>query len=712
MLYRNDLFERDGITYRLLTADPASNTAWVIDVSDATSWPLEALYHELAEYEPVQISAASFSAPTKAAEKVRAQAWTRVQALLADHSDLFIPNRRNRAIAEAAAKLKCSPRTLAKDLRRYWQRGQNRDALLPDYCKCGRTVTGVTAGRGSTPKQGYAIFQVTDTDCVNFKEILERNGGYLKDERVTLTAAYKQLVNRHYSFIDGNGDRFVNTPGARPTVRQFRYYLDKHYRLETRLRGRKGNSEFELNHRARLNTTKNDCQGVGDKYEIDATIVDLYTVAEDDVRVIVGKATLYLVIDRKSNLVVGFYLGLEHPSWSGAMEAILSIAEDKAKLCAKYGVAYNPEDWPAHEIFPKEFLADRGDMISGSSDRVCDGLYITVTNLPPKRADWKPHVECEFKLVQASIKEVAPGYDPPANATRRQGKHYEKDACLNVTELGKILLEAVLKRNRSEMLDYELSLKEIADGIRPNPISIWNHNIRSQVGQLTRYTGEHVRLKLLPRRMAVVTDQGILLRGCYYSCPLALAGDWFVKARKKRFPLQIAYDSRLVDSIYVLDPDYTREPVRAELTPRSEKYRGISFAEVERYESLRKAIRNESEHSRLQHDINFINACEPTVSAAKKRLADAGKGVSRSARKEDTKAARSEELRKERQGRVMPRAPVALDTNVAAVIPIDRLPPARTATEDQPLRDGSVSPIQPLTRDELIQRARNRMRTH
>src|SRR5690606_24251979 len=83
---------------------------------------------------------------------------------------------------------------------------------------------------------------------------------------------------------------------------------------------------------------RSDCLGVGHYYEIDATIADIYLVSSEDVNKIIGKPTLYLIIDRKSRLIVGFYFGLENASWNGAMQAILCISENKRGLCARYGV--------------------------------------------------------------------------------------------------------------------------------------------------------------------------------------------------------------------------------------------------------------------------------------------------------------------------------------------------------------------------------------
>ncbi|MDC9611690.1 transposase, partial [Pseudoalteromonas sp. GABNS16H] len=73
--------------------------------------------------------------------------------------------------------------------------------------------------------------------------------------------------------------------------------------------------------------------GPGARYEIDATIADLYLVAEDDPAPIIGRPVLYFVKDVFSRMVVGMYVGLENPSWVAAMVALSNAFSDKTTYC-------------------------------------------------------------------------------------------------------------------------------------------------------------------------------------------------------------------------------------------------------------------------------------------------------------------------------------------------------------------------------------------
>lgn len=525
---------------------------------------------------------------------------------------------------------------------------------MPDYDLSGNYRSGangeamsVTAGRGRKHQDGAPIYQLTGDDLQKMRELIERQ--FLKDQRITLTDTYSALVQKHYRYEDGNQQLFVNPVGDRPSLRQFQYFLKKHFNIEVRLRSRLGDSDYERDHRKVLGTVLNDCLGVGHFYEIDATIADVYLVSSEDPNKIIGKPTLYLIIDRKSRLIVGFYFGLENPSWNAALQAILSISEDKFALCQRYGVDYDPEDWPAHQVMPQEFLADRGDMISHASTNIADGLHISVTNVPSKRPDWKPLVECGFRLLHHTLRPVTPAYDPPSNATRRRGKHYEKDACLNMREFGNLVLNAIIAHNRREILDYDLTLAELTSGVCPSPVQLWNHGIVTRAGVLTRFSEEKVRFELLRQDQAIVTEHGIEFNGCFYSCPEAIAQKWFETARKSRFKVSVSFDPRLVDQIYVHALDGKGQPHLASLTERSEKYSSFSFDEVRFYEYLRQQVRRVSEHERLQNTVDFREKTQLVIETAQKRLKATQTKTSRSARRADTKPARNGELSEERK---------------------------------------------------------------
>nr|WP_315494205.1 Mu transposase C-terminal domain-containing protein [uncultured Rhodoferax sp.] len=655
MLFKNDVFELDGERYRVLHPDSGSKSIWCISLDSEFAWPVRLPEVEIVDLPSLAQGEVTHGTPSEARLRKCDASWARLAPLLrANEHDLYAPPRRNYLITEYAQEKKCSVGTLRKDLRRYWQRGQNKLALMPGYDKSGRHqgtdgdgLLAVTAGRGRKPKAGHKVYQLTSADAAHMKRVLEAT--YLVDKRITVVDAYTDLINKHFRHADGNQTLYAAKQGERPSLRQFFYFLKKNYNIEVLLRGREGNKDFERDHRKVLGTVLADCLGVGHFYEIDATIADVFLVAAEDRSKIIGKPTLYLIIDRESHLIVGFYLGLENASWTAALSAILTISEDKRVLCERYGVKYDPADWPAHQVFPMEFLADMGEMISEPSMNICEGLQGTVTNVPGLRPDWKPLVESGFRLLHNAIRPIAPAYDPPWNATRRRGKHFEKDACLTVKEFGKLILDTIIVTNRREMRDYPLSPSQLMAGVRPSPIELWNHGIVTRSGLLTRFSEETVRFALLRKEMATVTERGIEFRGCFYSSQEAIAQKWFETARKRRFHVTVSFDTRLVDQIYVHALDGKSQPHIATLTTRSEAYLGLSFEEVKYLEDLRDKVRAEADEQRLQSRLDLRNRTAPVVENAEAELKALGNKKSRSARRADTKPARAQQLQLERQ---------------------------------------------------------------
>lgn len=309
-------------------------------------------------------------------------------------------------------------------------------------------------------------------------------------------------------------------------------------------------------------------------------------------------------------------------------------------------------------------------MLSGASSQLAEGLEITVQNLPARRGDWKPHVECGFKQIQRSMADCTPAYIPPEDFGKRQTKDYSRDAALTLEEFSRLLLAAIIRSNRVPIQDYDLAPKYLLDGMQPTPINIWNAEIRDRAGLLTQYSEEQIRFALLPRMSATVTREGIRIGSCYYSAPEALAKGWFVAAGQGRFMVTVSYDRRLVDGIYVHDD---RDPTKyfvAQLLDKCSHFRGRSFAEVESLDHLATILRQEGQHTKRQLQADFHGQVDPMIKEAMREAKTASKEKSRSARKKDTVASRAEVLQHQRQteARLTPEVPA--ETEAAQVIPL------------------------------------------
>jgi len=701
LLYPNDIFEMpDGTLHRLLYVAEGGGMAWVIALKEKRALPVRIPYAHALTLTPTSkrlggaISSPTLN-PSRASEALRDRAWERIAPLVAN-TGIFESTTRGCLLRERASQTKCSQNTLLKDLRRYWQGGQTRNALLGDYANSGR-VDSRQQSRGRHTKTGKAPFKLQEAD----RKVLDKASKfYLKKEYRTLDDAYQWMLERYYTYADGNGESFIKPALERPTLKQLSYWLKTRYTLEHKLRARKGNKDFERDHRQRLGSIQLDCHGAGHMYEIDATIADVYLVSSSDRTVIVGKPTLYLIIDRATRLIVGWYVGYENPCWSAAMQAILSIAEDKATICKRHGITYDPADWPAHGVQPEMFLADQGEMASKNARRITNGLRAMVTNVPGLRPDWKPLVECGFKMMHQVISPDLPAYDPPSNQKRRRGKAYYRDATLNLEEFTSLIIKAIVTHNRTMQTNFELSVSQVAEGVRPVPRELWFHEIRTRVGALARFDADTVRLELLPRETGTVTDHGIEIRGCTYTFPEAEKKGWFVQARNKRFKVDISLDYRLCDEVLVHDPDMRGRVYTARLTPRCAEFRGMSFAEVAQHISAIKALVANAEQEKRQNRFDYHKHSTPIIEDAERELRTASQGrtLSRNARKKNIAHDRATELQLERSRTAgVPSASTQLERplGTAASVVRQRQPDTELGLEADAL--GQADPNRPLS---------------
>lgn len=693
MLHRNDLFtdHRDGSVRRLLHADESRNLAVTIDVEDDAALPQIDSFAELSaadakfnvrtqteSLQPLTMERASTKAQKRAND-----AWTRIEPLV-KNPDIYHRHSRYPLIQARAQEVGCSENTLLKDLRRYWRGGQTRNALLGYFHMIGKLgLDGSRSGGRRPTLSDYAVYRIAASDVANMHEAIKTvylGGGPDNLTKATASDAYDKMLTAHYSYVDGNGKKIIRPKGERPTIRQFYSFLHKNYSFQAIKSNRLSDAEYEREYAAKLGTVIADSLGPGHQYEIDASIADNYVVAKHDRSRIIGKPTVYLVVDRYTRLVVGFYVGLENASWTAAMLAVLSISENKAALCARYNVDYSADDWPADGLFPSVFIADRGpEMMGKNSNLIVSGLEVTVVNLPTQRPDHKPIVECSFKMLHQAIAATSPGYTPPANAKKRQGKKYDKDASLTLDEFISIYLKAIIIHNRAAMPNYQMPIALVSKGLAATPINIWNEKVTRTMGQLSRLSEQHVRFSLLPKKTATVTQGGLFFRGCYYEADIATEQNWFARAAQGTWAVDVSYDERLVDTIYIHDSkDRTQYHLATLLDSKSGEYRGRSFNEVDAYELLKKKMQPEYEQMHRQSRADFNSHAEPIAKAARTAREKAARGVSRRARTVDTAENRDAERRARRQ------AEAVLSTPVPKPAPIAYTPitPVATPTID------------------------------
>lgn len=604
MLLRNDLleyFEADGKVIRILWLHPTQPLAVTFDVNTQGAKPEAAQIKVLLDdidtgkaklltADPYFVVVNEASLPEKS-RKIRTKAWGIIEELVIDEPTIYYADRRWELIVKCVQQHGSTHKTIYRYLHRYWQRGLTPNALLPDYPNSGgRGKTRTTKSnikRGRPRKFGdLPGINVGDDTRKIFRVAVARY--YVTQVKFTLRGAYDQMIKDFFCerTINPETGGVTHSPNVDmaaigfPTFGQFNYWLEQdNDRLEIK-RKRMKPRIYDKDLRGLLGTSTAEVWGPGARYQIDATIADVYLVSRMDRHRIIGRPVLYIVIDVFSRMITGIYIGLEGPSWVGAMMALANTASDKQVFCKKFGRSIEPEEWPCHHL-PATVLGDRGEIESRMIDTLINNFNVTVETAAAYRGDWKGIVEQRFRLIPSKFKPYMPGYID-VDFRARGGKDYRLDAVLDLDQFTQIIIECVLYyNNQHELKRYDKDRDLAADNIPAVPIDLWEWGIANRSGSLRQYPEDLVRFSLLPVAEATVTVNGIRFQGDFYTCQKAVEERWFDRARQRgTWKVKISYDPRNMDEIYLHDNQVSMQFQTCTMTERSRAHRQMSIWEI------------------------------------------------------------------------------------------------------------------------------------
>jgi hypothetical protein len=549
----------------------------------------------------------------------RDKAWESIMSLVQEEPHIYISKERRRLILKASEVKDVSESTISRYLKRYWSRGKNKNALVPEFKNSGgrgkekKSSEGTKRGRPRNNKQllGQGI-NVDDSIKRIFK--LSINKYYNTSTKNPLTTTYQLMIKEYFRNVESPKDIISNQ--ELPTFEQFKYWFYKNRNYKKEISSRYGSKRYEQRHRAVLGTTNNEVVGPGSMYQIDATIADVYVVSEFNRSWIIGRPVVYMVLDAFSRMIVGFYIGLEGPSYIGAAMALASVVEDKVDLCKEYGIEITHEQWPVNNL-PDDIIADRGEMEGKNIESLIQALGIGIKVTPPFRADWKGCVEQNFRVLNTYTKPFLVG-KVDGTFKERGDKDYRLDAKLTLKEFTAIMIKTILYHNNSHVLnEYDKTKYQIEDDVKAIPIELWNWGIENMSGRLKSLPKEIVLLNLMPTCSVTVTSKGIRFKGIYYASKQALEEKWFEKARNNgTWKIKISYDLRKMDYIYI-KKDNGRDYEKCFLLDHQNKYKNKNFDDVQYLISREKLDTNLMKEQELQSKVNLMDDIEKIVDNAK-----------------------------------------------------------------------------------------------
>lgn len=627
----NDLIktplENGDIIERILWTDEENDLLVTIDVFLKEALPIERSYSSICEAinakESIIISTDPWfrvlneTSITEKAKSVRERGWHIIAPIVSQDCIPFIYSRHTRGqyVQEATARCKGHKNEVYRLLRRYWQRGMTMNALLPDYDKSGGRGKRKTKGdkKLGRPRKYPTIVggeineetrKIMDTCIVRF---LLRKG-----KRVQPKDAYDMMMLSY--FTDENAEIDPNKISKAPTLDQFTKYFRKEYEITKVTKAREGETKYAQNFRSITGTSQQETFGPGHRFQIDATVADVYLLAEADRKSIIGRPVLYIVQDVFSRMVTGLYVGLEGPSWTGAMMALANTVTDKVAFCKDYDIEITQEQWPSRHL-PEILLADRGELEGYAVETLIHGLKVSVENAAPYRPDWKGAVERFFRTIHDRVRPEAPGFVLP-DYRKRGEPDYRLDATMTLKDFTQLVIGIILMHNEEVLSSYECDAQMVKDGIVPTPVELWDWGVKKRSGNLHVIPEDIVKLYLLPTGKASVTPKGIQFKKMFYSCEKAFAEEWFDRARiKGNWSIDISFDYRNMTYIYIKDENGRGYTV-CRMLERLDKYIDRSYDDVLFLDELEQRLRKGRNDQSLQNRLKRLKQSQEVINNA------------------------------------------------------------------------------------------------
>lgn len=540
---------------------------------------------------------------------------------------IYHPGYRGQLASELAAKGIASKPFFYGMLRRIFQHGPTYSSLATNLHRCGAPGASriseqavIKLGRPRSVQPGVGLV-MTEAHLRNMrfawaKSPVGRDGRNLKSCWVwMLTVKYSEYVG-----LGVKNEISVENYDHVPTFEQFQYHWKREHDFNSRALLRYQARKFKSMFKPLLTGTLKEVTGPGQRYYIDATVIDIYGVSRSNSNQIIGRPTLYVVVDQFSRMIVGMYVGLEPPCWVGAMLALWNCSQDKVEFCAKYGVDIQPESWPVGGI-PKHLMGDRGELMAHDAERLLHGFNIDVENSTPYSGDAKGVVERVFNTLQTKFGPYIPGY-VDKEFLGRGNKPPALDAILNLTQITSCLIKGIIIANQRIIKGYDAGPDLINNRVPCSPISLWHWGVDNLTAGFRTFDESHLRKHLWPQaRLKLHKNGAKLYRGLYYFGAALHSQPWYLQAQKNGDELSAYYHPTDMTSAIVIPPDARSGQFEVTLTPRCEKFSHLGFSELVALDKRKSITNAEAKWQNLNLQASMESAMHAEVKAAKKEAA-------------------------------------------------------------------------------------------
>ncbi|KPW56318.1 Transposon Tn7-like transposase protein B [Pseudomonas syringae pv. berberidis] len=392
-------------------------------------------------------------------------------------------------------------------------------------------------------------------------------------------------------------DPSVSTKYRTPTWPQFRYRC----RI---LKKASKEIEVEIPQGSRGRATDN-VPGPG-FYEIDATHFQIQLVSRLTKRLLVGRPTVYLIVETYDSLITGYAVSLESPSWAVAALALHNCFSDKSQVFKRLGLPFTQEDWPSEHL-PTLLRADRAELVSNMGQKFpTSGIRVEVT--PSMTPIAKGTVESKNSAIKHH---KSSRYDLPglfSKKRERRSKDGKRDAALDIFEFEKTLVEIIMDINGEPVNPKRIPPDALHEGAKIASRAGFHKWALTHRAGFTRNMGQNfVYEYLLTNGTASIGPIGIKFQGEVFTCDRLRELGILNASRTQPIKIQVSYNPLLASELYFFDtiesvwfPAYNIDPeiynIRASFAEardlRAFQNQLASQAEFNNYSKRRVTVKN------------------------------------------------------------------------------------------------------------------------
>jgi hypothetical protein len=582
MLLRNDLLHYthpSPRTVRILWIAPGQTHAYVFDVAarsaevemiqlSAVQADIRAGHASVLPADPYLMVVSQELLPAKHLQ-LRARAWEIIEGLVAQEPAIYEARLRGQMIAQATAQHEVSHPTIYRYLRRYWQRGQTPNALLPDYNNSGGRgkvrLSSVGVKRGRPRKNGADAGPGLNADEEIRRTFRVATARYAAaNAKFSRLGAYQQMLGDFFveRRIDHDSGRILGGPASLmkevPTFGQFNYWLDHDDDRPPEV-ARRAAALVPAAQQATpqpLAPTALPHGRPGAGFYLDAVRAEVQLVSRADRHQTTGRPLIYVVTDAFSHMVCGIYIGMGEVQWSQAMLALAHCGADKQRYSHQFGRHIEAEQWPCRHL-PEALFTHASLTLGWNGDTLLNNFNLRSVAADSGPDEWRTVLEKRFRLLAPSL----------------EGSPCRLDGVLDIEQFTRIVIDCVLYYNSRQQLA----------GVNATPRQLWDWGREHRGGGLKIYPEHLIRCSLMPVTQASVTSDGIALFDSLYTCARAVGERWFERARLRgSWQIKVAYDPANLDMVYLLDPAAPLQFHACHLADASAAHLHLSAAEIAR----------------------------------------------------------------------------------------------------------------------------------